>query len=92
MEHVRNFLCQKAIISHYYMCISSGSTTNTGLPFILAVFGNLILFYSAQWCAEHFILIKAMRKVREVRAQLLDITKQQKMKVESCGTNWDVVR
>lgn len=36
--------------------------------------------------------VKAMRKVREVRAQLLDITKQQKMRVESCGTNWDVVR
>lgn len=33
-----------------------------------------------------------MRKVREVRAQLLDITKQQRMRVESCGTNWDVVR
>lgn len=33
-----------------------------------------------------------MRKVREVRAQLLDITKQQKMRVESCGTNWDIVR
>lgn len=33
-----------------------------------------------------------MRKVREVRAQLTDITKQQKMKVDSCGTNWDVIR
>jgi len=33
-----------------------------------------------------------MRKVREVRAQLLDIMKQQKMRAESCGTNWDIVR
>lgn len=48
--------------------------------------------FSAQWCAEHFVHVKAMRKVREVRAQLLDITKQQKMRVESCGTNWDIVR
>lgn len=48
--------------------------------------------YSGQWCAEHYVHVKALRKVREVRAQLLDITKQQKMRVESCGTNWDVVR
>jgi pre-mRNA-splicing factor ATP-dependent RNA helicase DHX38/PRP16 len=48
--------------------------------------------YSAQWCTEHYIHVKAVRKVREVRAQLLDITKQQKMRVESCGTNWDIVR
>jgi len=44
------------------------------------------------WCNEHFIHSKAMKKVREVRAQLLDIMKQQKMRIESCGTDWDVVR
>lgn len=48
--------------------------------------------YSASWCTEHFVHVKAMRKVREVRAQLLDIMKTQKMRVESCGTNWDIVR
>jgi len=48
--------------------------------------------YSGQWCADHFIHVKAMRKVREVRAQLKEIMEQQKMKLVSCGTDWDVVR
>ncbi|XP_055537678.1 pre-mRNA-splicing factor ATP-dependent RNA helicase PRP16 [Wyeomyia smithii] len=48
--------------------------------------------YSSNWCNEHFIHIKAMRKVREVRQQLKDIYVQQRLDVKSCGTNWDVVR
>ncbi|TRY79169.1 hypothetical protein TCAL_09988 [Tigriopus californicus] len=48
--------------------------------------------YSGQWCAEHFIHVKAMRKVREVRAQLKDIMEQQKMKLSSSGTDWDIIR
>ncbi|EFA81788.1 hypothetical protein PPL_05783 [Heterostelium album PN500] len=48
--------------------------------------------YSAQWCNEHFIHVKAMRKVREVRGQLLEIMEQQKLPVETCGSDWDVVR
>ncbi|KAJ8681587.1 hypothetical protein QAD02_017379 [Eretmocerus hayati] len=48
--------------------------------------------YSSSWCNDHFIHAKAMRKVREVRQQLEEIMKQQKMEVTSCGTEWDVVR
>ncbi len=48
--------------------------------------------YSAQWCAEHFVHVKALRKVREIRSQLLDIMKQQKMEYVSCGNEWDIVR
>uniref|UniRef100_T1J2J4 RNA helicase n=1 Tax=Strigamia maritima TaxID=126957 RepID=T1J2J4_STRMM len=48
--------------------------------------------YSSAWCTDHFIHVKAMRKVREVRQQLKDIMDQQKMKVMSCGTTWDLVR
>lgn len=48
--------------------------------------------YSAQWCSEHFIHIKAMRKVREVRGQLKDIMNQQKMALKSCGNDWDIIR
>jgi len=33
-----------------------------------------------------------LRKAQEVRSQLLDIMKQQRMPLVSCGTNWDVVR
>eukprot|EP01133_Synstelium_polycarpum_P002543 gene2543-2914_t len=48
--------------------------------------------YSASWCNAHYIHVKAMRKVREVRGQLLDIMETQRMPVETCGTNWDTVR
>lgn len=48
--------------------------------------------YSSNWANEHFIHIKAMRKVREVRQQLKDIMIQQKLKIISCGTNWDIIR
>lgn len=48
--------------------------------------------YSAHWCNDHFIHIKAMRKVREVRQQLKDIMLQQKLPIESCGTDWDIIR
>jgi pre-mRNA-splicing factor ATP-dependent RNA helicase DHX38/PRP16 len=48
--------------------------------------------YKAEWCSEHFIQAKAMRKVREVRTQLADIAKQQGFKLESCGSDWDRVR
>jgi pre-mRNA-splicing factor ATP-dependent RNA helicase DHX38/PRP16 len=52
----------------------------------------LYIRYSATWCNEHFIHIKAMRKVREVRSQLKDIMDSQKMKIVSSGTDWDVIR
>ncbi|XP_072388700.1 pre-mRNA-splicing factor ATP-dependent RNA helicase PRP16 [Diabrotica undecimpunctata] len=48
--------------------------------------------YSSHWCNEHFIHVKAMRKVREVRQQLKDIVIQQKLEMRSCGSDWDVVR
>lgn len=48
--------------------------------------------YSSNWANEHFIHIKAMRKVREVRQQLKDILVQQKLPVIACGTDWDVIR
>lgn len=48
--------------------------------------------YSMQWCTDHFIHGKAMRKVREVRQQLKDILDQQKMELISTGNEWDVVR
>uniref|UniRef100_A0A7S4HNM3 RNA helicase n=1 Tax=Vannella robusta TaxID=1487602 RepID=A0A7S4HNM3_9EUKA len=48
--------------------------------------------HSSAWCNEHFVHSKAMYKVREVRSQLLDIMKQQKISHVSCGTEWDVVR
>ncbi|PIK34049.1 putative pre-mRNA-splicing factor ATP-dependent RNA helicase PRP16 [Apostichopus japonicus] len=48
--------------------------------------------YSTVWASEHFIHIKAMRKVREVRAQLKDIMDSQGLPLRSCGSGWDVIR
>ena len=48
--------------------------------------------YSGDWCMKHFVHVKALRKVREVRSQLLDIMKTQKMDLTSSGMDWDVVR
>ena len=48
--------------------------------------------YSSSWCADHFIHSKAMKKVREVRSQLKEIMEQQKMRLVSCGTDWDIIR
>eukprot|EP01034_Spumella_vulgaris_P021641 gene21641-27681_t len=49
--------------------------------------------YSSSWCNDHFIHPKAMKKVREVHAQLLDIMTSQKVAVKSAGGGgWDVVR
>ncbi|KAF0698465.1 Aste57867_10925 [Aphanomyces stellatus] len=48
--------------------------------------------YSQAWANDHYIHAKGMRKAREVREQLVDIMKQQKMPLTTCGTHWDVVR
>ncbi len=48
--------------------------------------------YSGEWAATHFTHVKALRKVREVRAQLQDIMKTLGLPELSCGTEWDVVR
>lgn len=48
--------------------------------------------YRGDWCVAHYIHVKAMRKVREVRAQLEDIMKQSKMAVKSTDDDWDLIR
>ena len=51
-----------------------------------------IISYGSTWCTEHYIHVKAMRKVREVRQQLKEIMDSQKMELISCGMEWDIVR
>lgn len=48
--------------------------------------------YSDGWCVRHFLHPKSLRRAKEIREQLLDIMKMQKMEMISCGTDWDVVR
>lgn len=47
---------------------------------------------SSVWCAKHFLHGKALEKAHEVREQLEQIMTQHKMPVESCGTDWDLLR
>jgi pre-mRNA-splicing factor ATP-dependent RNA helicase DHX38/PRP16 len=48
--------------------------------------------YSDGWCSRHFLHPKSLRRAKEIREQLLDIMKMQKMSMISCGTDWDVIR
>jgi len=48
--------------------------------------------YSTEWAAKHYMHAKALRKVREVRAQLQDIMKTLGLEERSSGTEWDGVR
>lgn len=41
---------------------------------------------------RHFLHPKLLRKAREVRSQLEDIMKFQKMEMISAGTDFDVIR
>ncbi|KAF8508196.1 putative PRP16-RNA-dependent ATPase [Gautieria morchelliformis] len=44
------------------------------------------------WAVKHFLHPKLLRKAREVRAQLEDIMKFQKMELYSAGTDFDILR
>lgn len=48
--------------------------------------------YRDDWCIRHFLHPKLLRKAREVRTQLEDIMKFQKMEIISVGTDFDVIR
>ncbi len=48
--------------------------------------------YSDGWCTRHFLHPKSLRRAKEIRDQLLDIMKMQKMQMISCGTDWDIIR
>ncbi|GMJ11646.1 FOREVER YOUNG, homolog in yeast PRP16, CLUMSY VEIN, embryo defective 3011 [Hibiscus trionum] len=48
--------------------------------------------YRGDWCNDHFLHVKGLRKAREVRSQLLDIVKTLKVPVTSCDYDWEVVR
>ncbi|KAJ1020455.1 hypothetical protein NDA13_005772 [Ustilago tritici] len=48
--------------------------------------------YRDSWCTRHFLHPKTLRKAREVRLQLEDILKAQKLGLISCDTDWDGIR
>jgi pre-mRNA-splicing factor ATP-dependent RNA helicase DHX38/PRP16 len=48
--------------------------------------------YSAEWCSDHFLHFKSMKKIREVREQIIDIMKKLKLRLTTVGQDWDVVR
>lgn len=48
--------------------------------------------FSDGWCIKHFLHSKSLRRAKEIRDQLLDIARMQKMNLISCGMDWDVIR
>lgn len=48
--------------------------------------------YRDDWALRHFLHPKLLRKAREVRTQLEDIMKFQKMDIISGGTDYDILR
>lgn len=48
--------------------------------------------FSDGWCIKHFLHAKSLRRAKEIRDQLLDIARMQKMSLVSCGMDWDVIR
>ncbi|KAK3223616.1 hypothetical protein Dsin_010641 [Dipteronia sinensis] len=48
--------------------------------------------YRGDWCNDHFLLVKSLRKAREVRSQLLDILKTLQIPLTTSGHNFDIVR
>jgi pre-mRNA-splicing factor ATP-dependent RNA helicase DHX38/PRP16 len=48
--------------------------------------------YQDRWCVQHFLMPKSLRRAREIRQQLADIMKFQKMELNSCGMDWDIIR
>lgn len=48
--------------------------------------------FSDGWCVKHFLHPKSLRRAKEIREQLLDIVKMQKMQLISCGMDWDLIR
>ena len=48
--------------------------------------------YSSEWANEHYIHVKSLRKVREVRQQLLYIMQNNHITLSSCENDWDVIR
>ncbi|CAG9971334.1 unnamed protein product [Clonostachys byssicola] len=48
--------------------------------------------YSDGWCVRHFLHPKSLRRAKEIREQLMDIVKMQKMQLISCGMDWDLIR
>jgi pre-mRNA-splicing factor ATP-dependent RNA helicase DHX38/PRP16 len=45
-----------------------------------------------EWCRRHFLHNKTLRKAEEIRNQLVQILRSKERGMESCGSNWDVVR
>ncbi|KAJ8754548.1 hypothetical protein K2173_005709 [Erythroxylum novogranatense] len=48
--------------------------------------------YWGDWCNDHFLHVKGLRKAREARSHLLDILKTLKIPLTSCGYEWDIIQ
>jgi pre-mRNA-splicing factor ATP-dependent RNA helicase DHX38/PRP16 len=62
------------------------------LSLVIETCSDCIGSFRDDWAMRHFLHPKLLRKAREVRAQLEDIMKFQKMEIISAGTDFDILR
>uniref|UniRef100_A0A7S3PIF3 RNA helicase n=1 Tax=Aplanochytrium stocchinoi TaxID=215587 RepID=A0A7S3PIF3_9STRA len=48
--------------------------------------------YSNPWCYENFIQARSIRRAQDIRKQLLGICDRYRLRVDSCGRNYDLIR
>ncbi len=48
--------------------------------------------FSSTWARVHFLNHKKLVRIREVRAQMMDVLKLHNMKLSSCDYDWDTIR
>ncbi|XP_065676764.1 ATP-dependent RNA helicase DHX33 [Hydra vulgaris] len=61
---------------------------------------SMLLFFRAykqakgniQWCVEHFVNIKAIKNVLQIRHQLRDLSLRLNLSIKSCGADYNSVR
>jgi ATP-dependent RNA helicase DHX8/PRP22 len=44
--------------------------------------------HSSSWCFENFVHLRGLKRAQDVRNQLVDIMKRQRLPIESCGNQW----
>jgi pre-mRNA-splicing factor ATP-dependent RNA helicase DHX38/PRP16 len=74
------------------MSINNGRSTSNQVHISSLCSKSLQFRFNAAWSQKHFLHQKGLQRVREIRGQLVDIMKMNDIKIQTCGSNWDIVR
>ena len=86
-------ICRRHLVSNLYFCIF----VQLLLYFTIScLFLNCRAYKHAkgniQWCMEHFVNIKAIKNVLQIRHQLRELCGRLNINIKSCGTDYTTVR